>query len=111
MAMSSACKRAFQSIPILFRIVLPAIIGRMRQRPFGRLRARVSEVGLGCWQLGGADWGDVTDEQALATLAAAADAGVTLFDTADVYGLGRSESLIGRFLKSRKAEHGKEHLF
>ena len=83
----------------------------MRQRPFGRLKTRVSEVGLGCWQLGGADWGDVSDEQALATLAAAADAGVTLFDTADVYGLGRSEELIGRFLKARKAEHDKERFF
>jgi aryl-alcohol dehydrogenase-like predicted oxidoreductase len=88
-----------------------AIIKRMRERPFGRSRARVSEVGLGCWQLGGADWGDVSDEQALATLAAAADAGVTLFDTADVYGLGRSEQLIGRFLKARKADHAKEHFF
>src|SRR5215217_3494832 len=60
------------------------IIGGMRQRPFGRLRVRVSEIGLGCWQLGGADWGEVPDEQALETLAAAADAGVTFFDTADV---------------------------
>ena len=83
----------------------------MRERPFGRSRARVSEVGLGCWQLGGADWGDVSDEQALATLSAAAEAGVTFFDTADVYGQGRSEELIGRFLKGRKAEHAKGHLF
>jgi len=83
----------------------------MKERPFGRARTRVSEIGLGCWQLGGADWGDVSDEQALATLAAASDAGVNFFDTADVYGLGRSESLIGRFLKSRKAEHAKGHLF
>jgi aryl-alcohol dehydrogenase-like predicted oxidoreductase len=83
----------------------------MRQRPFGRLRVRVSEIGLGCWQLGGADWGDVPDEQALATLAAAADAGVDFFDTADVYGLGRSESLIGRFLRERKAQHDKGHVF
>ena len=83
----------------------------MRQRPFGRLRARVGEIGLGCWQLGGADWGDVSDEQALDTLRAAADAGVTFFDTADVYGLGRSESLIGRFLAERKAAHAKGHLF
>ena len=83
----------------------------MRQRPFGRLRSRVSEIGLGCWQLGGADWGDVPDEQALDTLRAAADAGVNFFDTADVYGLGRSESLIGRFLAERKAAHSKGHFF
>jgi len=83
----------------------------MRQRAFGRLRTRVSEIGLGCWQLGGADWGDVSDEQALQTLRASADAGVTFFDTADVYGQGRSESLIGRFLAERRAAHAKGHLF
>jgi aryl-alcohol dehydrogenase-like predicted oxidoreductase len=83
----------------------------MRQRPFGRLRNRVSEIGLGCWQLGGSDWGDISDEQALETLRAAADAGVTFFDTADVYGLGRSETLIGRFLSERKSQHAKGHLF
>ena len=87
------------------------MIPRMRQRPFGRLRTRVSEIGLGCWQLGGSDWGDVSDEQALETLRAAADAGVSFFDTADVYGLGRSETLIGRFLAERKSQHAKGHLF
>ena len=87
------------------------MIGAMRQRPFGRLKTRVSEIGLGCWQLGGADWGDVTDEQALDTLRAAADAGVTFFDTADVYGLGRSELLIGWFLAERKAAHAKGQWF
>jgi aryl-alcohol dehydrogenase-like predicted oxidoreductase len=61
----------------------------------------VSEVGLGCWQLGGDQWGDITDSDALAVLHAAADAGVTFLDTADVYGVGRSESLIGRFLRER----------
>ncbi|MFI2608353.1 aldo/keto reductase [Kitasatospora sp. NPDC018619] len=57
-------------------------------------------VGLGTWQLG-ADWGDVREEEALAVLDASVDAGVALFDTADVYGDGRSERLIGRFLKDR----------
>jgi aryl-alcohol dehydrogenase-like predicted oxidoreductase len=58
----------------------------------------VGVVGLGAWQLG-ADWGDVGEDEALATLAAAVDAGVTFIDTADVYGDGRSERLIGRFLR------------
>lgn len=58
-------------------------------------------MGLGCWQLGGADWGALDDARALAILNAAADAGVNFFDTADVYGAGRSESLIGQFLKRR----------
>ena len=71
----------------------------------------MSEIGLGCWQLGGADWGDMPDAQALGTLAAAAEAGVTFFDTADVYGLGRSESLIGQFLRERKAQHERGHFF
>lgn len=63
--------------------------------------APVSEVGLGCWQLGGDQWGDVSDADALATLHAYADVGGTFLDTADVYGAGRSESLVGRFLKER----------
>jgi aryl-alcohol dehydrogenase-like predicted oxidoreductase len=57
-------------------------------------------VGLGCWQLG-ADWGEVDEGDALAVLHAAADEGVTFFDTADVYGDGRSERLVGRFLRER----------
>ena len=57
-------------------------------------------MGLGCWQLGG-DWGDVGDDTALEVLAAAVDAGVTFLDTADVYGDGRSERLVGRFLAER----------
>lgn len=59
-------------------------------------------VGLGCWQLG-ADWGEVDEADALAVLHAAADEGVTFFDTADVYGDGRSERLVGRFLQERAA--------
>ncbi len=58
----------------------------------------VSEIGLGTWQFGG-DWGEVRDEEAMATMRAATELGVTFFDTADVYGRGRSEELIGRFLK------------
>lgn len=62
----------------------------------------MGEVGLGTWQLG-ANWGNVSDETALATLRAAWDAGTTLFDTADVYGMGRSETLIGQFLRETRA--------
>jgi aryl-alcohol dehydrogenase-like predicted oxidoreductase len=71
----------------------------MKQRPFAG--APVSEVGLGCWQIGGDQWGDVAEADALDVLRASADAGVTFLDTADVYGAGRSEELIGRFLKER----------
>jgi aryl-alcohol dehydrogenase-like predicted oxidoreductase len=58
----------------------------------------VSVLGLGAWQLGG-DWGSVSEDDAFATLSAAVEAGVTFLDTADVYGDGRSERLIGRFLR------------
>ncbi len=73
----------------------------MQTRIFPATGQAVSEVGLGTWQLGGTEWGDVSDEQALATLSSAADAGVTFLDTADIYGGGRSEQLIGRFLRER----------
>lgn len=73
----------------------------MEQRAFHRMHRTASVVGLGCWQLG-ADWGDVDDSVAMQILHAAADAGVTFFDTADVYGDGRSEKFIARFLKERK---------
>ncbi len=72
----------------------------MESRPLGRTGRSVSAVGLGTWQLGG-DWGRVEEADALALLDAAVEAGVTFFDTADVYGDGRSEQLIGRFLAER----------
>ena len=72
----------------------------METRVLGRTGRPVSVIGLGCWQLGG-DWGEVGDDDAFAVLDAAVDAGVTFLDTADVYGDGRSESLIGRFLAQR----------
>ncbi len=73
----------------------------MKQRVFGRTDVSVGEIGLGCWQLGGSDWGDVSEESALEILGAAVEQGTTFFDTADVYGGGRSEELIGKFLSTR----------
>ena len=69
----------------------------MEQRVLGRTGRPVSVVGLGTWQLG-ADWGDVSEADALAVLRESVESGVTFFDTADVYGDGRSERIIGRFL-------------
>jgi aryl-alcohol dehydrogenase-like predicted oxidoreductase len=71
----------------------------MEQRTAGRVGRAMSVIGLGTWQLG-ADWGQVDEKDALAVLSAAADSGVTFLDTADVYGDGRSERLIGQFLAS-----------
>ncbi|MBP2215189.1 aldo/keto reductase [Arthrobacter sp. CAN_C5] len=69
----------------------------MEQRTLGKTARSVSTVGLGTWQLG-ADWGDVDPKDATAILHAAVDAGINFFDTADVYGDGRSEQTIGAFL-------------
>ena len=70
----------------------------MRYRHFGKEETAVSEVGLGTWQLGG-DWGAVGDKEAEKILRTAVENGVTFFDTADVYGAGRSEKRIAKFLK------------
>jgi aryl-alcohol dehydrogenase-like predicted oxidoreductase len=69
----------------------------MEKRILGRTGRAVSVVGLGTWQLG-ADWGEVGEKDALAVLDAAAATGITFLDTADVYGDGRSERVIGQFL-------------
>lgn len=73
----------------------------MNTRIFGKTGRVVGEVGLGCWQIGG-NWGEVTDDTALATLRGAVETGTTFLDTADVYGDGRSERLIGCFLKESR---------
>jgi aryl-alcohol dehydrogenase-like predicted oxidoreductase len=75
----------------------------VEERVAKRLDRAVGVVGLGCWQLG-ADWGRVDEADALAVLHAAADSGVTFLDTADVYGDGRSEQLVGRFLRERSQD-------
>ncbi len=76
-----------------------SILKDMKYRTFGDSNTLVSEVSLGTWQIGGS-WGEVSDDNALDILQIAADNGVNFFDTADVYGDGRSEELIGRFLRT-----------
>lgn len=73
----------------------------MKYRIFGRTGWKVSEIGFGSWAIG-ADWGTVSEKDALAALHAAADNGVNFFDTADVYGDGRSEQILSTFRKQRK---------
>lgn len=72
----------------------------MRTTVMPRAGLAVSAIGLGTWQLG-ADWGEVDESDARAVLDAAASRGVTFFDTADVYGDGRSETIIGGYLADR----------
>ena len=73
----------------------------MKYRTFGD--TKVSEIGLGTWQLG-ADWGDVDDSTAEKVLAAAIENGVNFFDTADCYGEGLSETRLGKFAKNLSSE-------
>ena len=67
----------------------------MKYREVGRTGIEVSEVGFGTWELGGMEWGDISDADALAVLRHAYDRGITFYDTANVYGPGRSEELLG----------------
>jgi len=71
----------------------------MKSRNLGKDSFAVSEVGLGCWQFGG-DFGPMDQDTANEVMQAAVDAGITFFDTANVYGAGLSESYIGQFLKT-----------
>ena len=73
----------------------------MKYRSLGRTGWKVSEISFGAWAIGGA-WGDVDDKDSLAALHAALDGGVNFFDTADVYGDGRSERLLAKLKKERK---------
>jgi len=73
----------------------------MNYRTFGRTGWQVSEIGLGAWAIGSA-WGEVSDADALGALHTSIDRGVNFIDTADVYGDGRSERLVGKILKERK---------
>ncbi len=74
----------------------------MKQRNFDN--RPVSEVGLGTWQIGGS-WGEISEDESLEILQSAVEKGVSFFDTADVYGDGKSESLIGRFLKEKQPQN------
>jgi len=69
--------------------------------------ARVSVIGLGCWQFGSGEWGygkEYADREAGAIVNRALDLGINLIDTAEIYGLGRSESIVGRAIATRRDE-------
>lgn len=75
----------------------------MNYRALGRTGWKVSDVSFGAWAIGGA-WGTVDDQQSMAALHQAIDCGVNFIDTADVYGMGRSERLIAQLKRERKDE-------
>ncbi len=76
----------------------------MKYRTFGNLGWQVSEIGFGAWALGGLGWGGQRDEDSIAALKQALDLGCNFIDTAQGYGDGHSERVIGKFLKARKVE-------
>jgi len=75
----------------------------MRYRPLGRTGWDVSEISFGAWAIGGA-WGSVDDRESMAALHKAVDCGVNFIDTADVYGMGRSERLVAQLKRERGGE-------
>lgn len=74
----------------------------MEYRELGRTGWKISAIGFGAWAIGGDVWGNVDDQESMATLHRALDLGVNFFDTADVYGDGHSEKLLARLRKERK---------
>ncbi|MBL8134407.1 MAG: aldo/keto reductase, partial [Anaerolineae bacterium] len=72
----------------------------MKYRDFGRTGWQVSEISFGAWAIGSA-WGDVRDDESMAALHRSLDLGINFFDTADVYGDGRSERLLAQLRKER----------
>ena len=78
--------------------------GCMEYRNLGRSGLRISEIGFGAWAIGGDAWGPVEDANSLAAMERAMELGINFIDTADVYGDGRSESLVSRVIKGRRDE-------
>src|SRR5215469_11126263 len=79
-------------------------------RPLGRSGIQVSAMGLGCWAIGGPLWfgespsgmGEVDDAESIRAIQRGLELGITFFDTADVYGAGHSERVLGRALAGRR---------
>jgi aryl-alcohol dehydrogenase-like predicted oxidoreductase len=74
----------------------------MQYRTLGKTGFTVSDISFGAWAIGGS-WGEVDDRESLAALNRAVDCGVNFIDTADVYGMGRSERLVAQLKRERKA--------
>src|SRR6201993_1574122 len=70
----------------------------MEQISIGSSPVKTSRVGLGTWAIGGWMWGGTSEAESIATIRAAVERGVTLIDTAPVYGFGRSEEIVGKAL-------------
>ena len=78
-----------------------AAIGK---RVLGKSGIEVTKLGVGLWAIGGTEWGATDDKESLEMISAAADLGINFFDTADIYGDGHSEVLLGQALKGRRKD-------
>ncbi|MCT4571966.1 aldo/keto reductase, partial [Bacillus thuringiensis] len=76
----------------------------MEYRLLGNTGLIVSEIGFGSWAIGGDEWGAVKDNESLDAIEKAIDLGVNFIDTADVYGLGHSETLVAKAINNRRQD-------
>jgi aryl-alcohol dehydrogenase-like predicted oxidoreductase len=74
----------------------------LEKRTLGKSGIEVTKIGVGLWAIGGSEWGEVDDRESLNMIAAALDMGINFFDTADVYGDGHSERLLGKAMKGHR---------
>jgi len=77
-------------------------MAEIQKRVLGKSGIEVTKIGIGLWAIGGDEWGPVQDQESLDTISAALDMGINFFDTADVYGAGHSEELLGQAMKGRR---------
>ena len=77
-------------------------MSEIEKRILGKSGIEVTKIGVGLWAIGGDEWGEVDDRESLDMIDAALDLGINFFDTADVYGMGHSEKLLGRAMKGRR---------
>src|SRR5262245_35206543 len=75
----------------------------MEQTKIAGIELPASRIGLGTWPMGGVQWGGTDDQMSMRTIAAALDLGINLLDTAPAYGVGHSESVVGRAIDELKA--------
>ncbi len=74
----------------------------IEKRVLGKSGIEVTKIGVGLWAIGGTEWGETDDQESLEMISAALDLGINFFDTADIYGDGHSEVLLGRAMKGRR---------
>lgn len=79
-------------------------MSELKRRRLGKSGIEVSEIGFGLWAAGGSEWGPINDQDILDAIDFALDAGVNFYDTADVYGMGHSEELLGRAMAGRREQ-------